>query len=441
MAHDRCLGCGAEMHDAPRCPSCARTRPMLMLDLQATAASSRPRPHVVEREGRRHTGVITTIAVAIVVSVVVGVARLTGGGAGDASTAPETSASETSASETSASETSAPVTSTPTSASTMRTPGAGSLRASTSAPTDSTLVTPTPYINGRFGAVFGEKVAFRLYAFDATTLRGYVDTTTGQLVYAASNVPGDHVFAGSETRLFVLNTRTKSLSSVDRNLRESPVLIARDVVWAFPSTSGKLWAVVERPDSTNGSHVVEYTVEGANVAELAIQAPFAVRGALGGSLVTSAAGQIFLHDPRTGRVKQYAVGELTAINATRVAWLGCDATPSCHTYIGDASRPQLATLPVSSAQPETSWVLSLSPTGEAAVLPPATRPGYRLLNFATGLDLPLTAGDDDLVWSPDGRWLFNANSSPPQAIDVPAGRTVDISLAGPDRAPFRVVPL
>jgi hypothetical protein len=418
------------MHDAPRCPNCARPRPMLMLDLQSSAASTRPRPHVIERAGRRHTGVIAVVAVAIVVSVIVGVARLTADGASDASTAPETSE---------------PATTTPTTASTTLAPA-------TTAPVTTKLVpssvttepprsaSPT-YINGRSGAVFGEKVAFRLYAFDATTLRGYVETTTGQLVYAASSVPGDHVFPGSDTRLFVLNTRTKSLSSIDRNLRESPVLIARDVVWAFPSSAGKLWALVERSDSTNVSHVVEFTVEGTTVAELNIQAPFAVRGSLGGSVVTSAAGQIFLHDPKTGRMKQYAVGELTAINGARAAWLGCDATPSCHTYIGDATRPQLATLPVSASQPDSGWVLSLSPTGDAAVLPPSARPGYRLLNFATGLDLPLTAGDDELVWSPDGKWLFNANSSPPQAIDVPAGRTVDISLAGPDRAPFRVVPL
>jgi hypothetical protein len=64
-----------------------------------------------------------------------------------------------------------------------------------------------------------------------------------------------------------------------------------------------------------------------------------------------------------------------------------------------------------------------------------------LVNFSTGLDLALTAGDDNLAWSPDGRWLFNTNSSPPQAIDVPGGRTVDIALSGPDRSPFRVVPL
>ena len=64
-----------------------------------------------------------------------------------------------------------------------------------------------------------------------------------------------------------------------------------------------------------------------------------------------------------------------------------------------------------------------------------------MLNFATGLDLALTAGDDNLAWSPDGKWLFNANSSPPQAIDVPGGRAVAISLSGPDRAPIRVVPL
>jgi hypothetical protein len=92
-------------------------------------------------------------------------------------------------------------------------------------------------------------------------------------------------------------------------------------------------------------------------------------------------------------------------------------------------------------QPEASWMLSLSPNGDAAVVPPGPRPSFRQLNFTTGLDMPLTAGDDKLVWSPDGKWLFNTNSATPQAIDVPDGRTVNLSLAGPDRAPLRVVPL
>ena len=86
-------------------------------------------------------------------------------------------------------------------------------------------------------------------------------------------------------------------------------------------------------------------------------------------------------------------------------------------------------------------LLSLSPTGDAAVVPPGLRPGVRLLNFATGLDITLSLDGDDLAWSPDGKWLINTSSSPPQAIDVPAGRSLDLSLAGPDRAPFRVVPV
>jgi hypothetical protein len=202
-----------------------------------------------------------------------------------------------------------------------------------------------------------------------------------------------------------------------------------------------LWTVVERADSNNVSHVVEYAIDGTQTAELTIQVPFAVRGSLGGSIVTSAAGKIFLHEPKTGRVTNYAAGELTAVNGNRVAWLSCDATLSCHTYIGDATRPQLTTLPVSVVQPESSWMLSLSPNGDAAVVPPGDKPGFRLLNFLTGLDMALSAGDDNILWSPDGKWLFNTSSSPPQAINVPGGRTVNLSLTGTDHAVLRVVPL
>jgi hypothetical protein len=261
------------------------------------------------------------------------------------------------------------------------------------------------------------------------------------LVNAASTVPGDQVFAGSDTRVFVFNSRTRTLSTIDRNLRENAITIARDVTWVFPSTDGKLWAVVDRSDSDHVSLVLEYAANGTKTSELTIPTPFAVRGSLGGAIVTAAAGQIFLHDPKSGRVSSYAVGDLMAINGSRVAWLGCDAAPACHIHIGDATRPRLTTVGISALQPEAYWVLSLSPTGDAAVVPPGATQGFRLLNFSTGLDLALTAGDDNLAWSPDGRWLFNTNSSPPQAIDVPGGRAVDIALSGPDRSPFRVVPL
>jgi hypothetical protein len=395
---------------------------MLMIDLQSSAVPTRPRPRVVEQVGRRRAGALAAVGLAVVAAVVVvGVARFSGGD-----------------------DSGAPVSSVPTTTLALATTTAP---AATTAPavSSSTSVRPPTssiaYLNDRFGAVFGEKVAFRLYAFDATTLRGYVDTATGQLVDAAASIPGDHVFAGNETRLFILNSRTKTLSSVDRNLRETPTTIAGDVVWAFPSAAGRLWTVIDRADSNYVSHVLEFAVDGSKTAELTIQVPFAVRGSLNGAIVTSAAGKIFLHDPRSGRVTNYAVGELTAVNGSRIAWLGCDAAPSCHTYIGDATRPQLTTLPVSVAQPESSWVLSLSPNGDAAVVPPGPKPGYRLLNFATGLDMPLSTGDDELLWSPDGKWLFNTNSSPPQAIDVPGGRTVNLALTGPDRSPFRVVPL
>jgi hypothetical protein len=404
---------------------------MLLLDLQASAAPTSPRPHLVEREGRGRLGAISAVAVVCLVLVIGVVARLAGGtGDGVSSpdvTAPTTEAANTTIPNSTIANTTVPVASAPPS--TTRPPSLP--------PTTASIA----YVNGRMGAVFGEKVAFRLYAFDASSLRGYVDTATGQLVDAVVKVPGDQVFDGTDSRVFVLDSRTRTLSTVDRNLRESPVAISRDVDWAFASTTGKVWTVVSRADPAGASHLIEYAADGRKTTELTIQAPFAVRGSLGGSIVTAVAGQIFLHDPKTARVTQYAVGELMAINGSRAAWMGCDATLSCHLYIGDATRPRLSTVSISSFPAESYWVVSLSPTGDAAVVPPGGRIGFRLLNFSTGLDLSLTSGDDNLAWSPDGKWLFNTNSSPPQAIDVPGGRAIDISLSGPDHSPFRVVPL
>jgi hypothetical protein len=398
---------------------------MLLLDLQSSAVPTGPRAQVVERRRPRRVGIVALVGVVVLAAVIGGVARFAGGENGDVAT---------------------PDTSVPTTGTTTVPPTTVAVASSASSITSRPPTTPpttaaVAYVNGRVGAVFGEKVAFRLYAFDATTLRGYVDTATGQLVNAAATVPGDQVFGGSETRLFVFNSRTQTLSTIDRDLREAPSPIAREVMWVFPSTNGKLWAVVDRADSGSATHVLEFAIDGSKSSELTIASPFAVRGSLGGAIVTDAAGQIFLHDPKTSRVTPYAVGDLMAINGNRVAWLGCDAAPSCHVYIGDATRPRLATVGISTLQPEAYGVLSLSPTGDAAVVPPGGKLGFRLLNFATGLDLALTAGDDNLSWSPDGKWLFNTNSSPPQAIDVPGGRAVDIALTGPDRSPFRIVPL
>ena len=426
MSHDRCLACGTDLHGASSCPQCALPRPMLLLDLQKSAVPNGPRPQVVHRDRRSRLGVIGVVGVVFLV-VAIGVAARFSGGNGDPVTTPEATA---------------PTTQQPTTAPTTTQPPSTSAALSTTRPPNAPPTTATiAYVNGRMGAVFGEKVAFRLYAFDATSLRGYVDTTTGQLVDAAVSVPGDQVFPGTDVRAFVFNSRAGILSTIDRNLREPPRTIARDIEWTFPSTNGKVWTVISSQSSTNATRLLEFAVDGTKTAELSIQAPFAVRGSLGGAIVTAVAGQIFLHDPKTSRVSEYAVGDLMAINGNRVAWLGCDASPSCHLYIGDATRPRLATVPMSTLQAETYWVLSLSPTGDAAVVPPGGRPGFRLLNFATGLDLALTSGDDNLAWSPDGKWLFNTNSTPPQAIDVPGGKAIDISLSGPDRAPFRVVPL
>src|SRR5687767_3012257 len=178
MTHDRCLACGAELSGASRCPNCARPKPMLLLDLQATAVPSGPRAQVIARERPRRVGVVALVGVLVLAAVVGGVARFAGGGDGDPASASDTSV--------------------PTSATTTLAPTTNSVASSASSVTTRPVTTPpttasVAYVNGRMGAVFGEKVPFRLYAFDATTLRGYVDTATGQLVNAASTVPGDQV--------------------------------------------------------------------------------------------------------------------------------------------------------------------------------------------------------------------------------------------------------
>ena len=366
----------------------------------------------------------------VLAAVIVGVARFAGSDDDRAAT-PETSPPETSV------PTSAPTTLAPTTVA-----GGANASSSTTRPATTTSTASAAYVNGRMGVVFGEKVAFRLYVFDTTMLRGYVDTGTGQLINAASSVPADQVFAGSETRLFVFNSRTHTLSTIDRNLRETPTSIALDVNTVFPSTNGKLWAVVDRPDSNNAFLVQEFTSDGFKSSELTIQAPFTVRGSLGGSIVTAAAGQIFLHDPKTARVTQYAVGDLMAMTGSRGRVVGLRR----RTLVPRVCRRRHPAPPVDRRQrnAEARGVLGRVAFTHRRRGSCSSRqaPGPSVVELRHRARSPPDCGRrHSRCGCPDGKWLFNMNSSPPQAIDVQGGRALDLSLSAPDRSPFRVVPL
>src|SRR5438477_2772549 len=166
MSHDRCLACGAELSGAPRCPKCARPKPMLLLDLQSTAVPNGPRPQIVQRESRVRLGAVGLVGVLVIALVIGAVARVTGG-RGDRVSTPETSDPTSATTEPAEPQSTVPAT-VPAVATTLP-PSATSVttRSLSVPPTTATIA----YVNGRMGAVFGEKVAFRLYAFDGNALR------------------------------------------------------------------------------------------------------------------------------------------------------------------------------------------------------------------------------------------------------------------------------
>ena len=82
MSHDRCLACGTDLHGASSCPQCALPRPMLLLDLQKSAAPTGPRPQIVHRDRRNRLGVIGAVGVVFLL-IAIGVAARFSGGDGD----------------------------------------------------------------------------------------------------------------------------------------------------------------------------------------------------------------------------------------------------------------------------------------------------------------------------------------------------------------------
>ena len=180
MAHDRCLACGTELSGASRCPNCARPKPMLLLDLQASAVSSGPRP----QDGR---------ARAAQASRVDGARRHVRPGGGDRRCRPvrrQRWRPRIDARDIDARDLDARAIGTDHVAPTTTRRSAATASSSTARP----ATTASTRVGRRTSTVAwawssARRSRFRLYAFDATMLRGYVDTGTGQLINAASSVP------------------------------------------------------------------------------------------------------------------------------------------------------------------------------------------------------------------------------------------------------------
>jgi hypothetical protein len=135
----------------------------------------------------------------------------------------------------------------------------------------------------------------------------------------------------------------------------------------------------------------------------------------GGLLLTGAGA---LYDARPDGLHRIT-GTLLALGPTRWLTRECDSNHHCATVVSDrtnGTRHTLEDLPGYAAATPTPGMIS--PDGAtAALIDPATA-RVHLLALASGADHPLTvfysrqaAPGETMVWSPDSRWLFVAESN------------------------------
>jgi hypothetical protein len=149
--------------------------------------------------------------------------------------------------------------------------------------------------------------------------------------------------------------------------------------------------------------------------------PFPAPDDAGGLLLTGAGGA---YDARPDGLHRITTGTLLALGPTRWLTRECDSNHHCATVLIDrtnGARHTLADLPgydlpglsSAGALPDV-----ISPDGATAALVDPATARVHLLSLASGADHPLSvfysrqaAPGETMVWSPDSRWLFVAESN------------------------------
>jgi hypothetical protein len=163
-----------------------------------------------------------------------------------------------------------------------------------------------------------------------------------------------------------------------------------------------------------------------------------------GGLVFRATGGVYAATP--AGLRWITTGALLAVGPSRWLTLECDATHRCRPYAIDratgARRPVPAVLAADVPRG------AIAPNGRTAALFRLRRDGTPvpyLLDLTSGASLPLGVsidppGEDNVVWSPDSRWLFTtAGTGMITAVDPTTGdgTEVGVSLTAPAQLAIR----
>lgn len=168
-----------------------------------------------------------------------------------------------------------------------------------------------------------------------------------------------------------------------------------------------------------------------------------------GHILFGGTGGVYLSRP--GGLERVTTGAVLAVGPTRFLTSECDERARCATVVTDRTTgfarvwrprvPRLETVP---------QVGTVSPDGAfAAVVPPSTvaepQPTLHLLNLVSGEDHRLdisvdpSSGPQQMVWSPDGAWLFVATEGTLVAVELRTRHVeqLDVGLIGVSRVAIR----
>lgn len=216
----------------------------------------------------------------------------------------------------------------------------------------------------------------------------------------------------------------------------------------FPADDGRLW--YQRSNDvalgdTGPAPVVLTGFDGRSVgAPVPIRNGYVASDGHGHLLLEDAAGATEIDQTATQRV---TTGSVTAVGPHHYLILECDADHLCSTYLYDRSAHRQRRI----GSADVGGIVSglISPDGTRAVLihwDRAGPPHFVVLDLRDGTehqvagspDSQLSGVDGNVVWSPDGRWLFALVDGHLSIVDVETGQAVIPDLPLP---PLRQITL
>jgi hypothetical protein len=213
-----------------------------------------------------------------------------------------------------------------------------------------------------------------------------------------------------------------------RPARPLPAALHGGAVAFRGPTAGTVWV------QAGAAMVLRAVPDGRARALVPLPEPNAeVAGDGAGGLVFRATGGVYAATP--AGLRRITTGGLLAVGPSRWLTLECDATHRCRPYAIDRATGARRPVPAALAAGVPRGVIA--PDGRTAAMFRWRRDGIPvpyLLDLATGashaFDVSIEQpGEDNLVWSPDSRWLFTtATTGMITAVDPATGLGTEVGV-------------